>query len=47
MQVNAFVSSGRQLGISIRGGKELGLGVYVTGVDKGSVADSVGMRVSV
>ena len=46
IQVNVFVSTGRELGINIRGGKELGLGIYVTAVDKGSVADSVGIKVS-
>ena len=33
------------LGFSIRGGKEMGLGIYVSEVDAGSPSDEVGMRV--
>ena len=29
----------------IRGGSEYGLGIYVTGVDRSSAADSAGLRV--
>lgn len=38
---------GKQLGISIRGGSEHGLGIYISEVDDGSVADTYGLKVSV
>ena len=38
---------GKQLGISIRGGSEHGLGIYITGVDDGSVADTYGLKVRI
>ena len=38
--------SGRlPLGFSIRGGKEMGLGIYVSEVDPGSLSDEAGLRV--
>lgn len=39
------VSPDKGLGISIRGGKELGLGIYISSVDQGSPADEVGLVV--
>ena len=38
---------GKQLGISIRGGSEYGLGIYLSGVDEGSVADTYGLKVAI
>lgn len=38
---------GKQLGISIRGGSEFGLGIYISGVDEGSVADTYGLKVEI
>ena len=38
---------GKQLGISIRGGSEHGLGIYISEVDEGSVADTYGLKVCV
>lgn len=39
------MDSGKVLGISIRGGAEHGLGIYISGVDAGSVADTNGIKV--
>lgn len=39
------VDAGRELGISIRGGAEHGLGVYISAVEEGSVADIYGIKV--
>ena len=44
-QITLVVEHGKQLGISIRGGSEHGLGIYITGVDDGSVADTYGLKV--
>lgn len=41
-----MVDSGEELGISIRGGAEHGLGVYISAVEKKSVADNYGLNVS-
>jgi whirlin len=39
------IEPGQSLGLMIRGGIEYGLGIYVTGVDKESVADHAGLNV--
>ena len=41
-----FVSPGEELGISIRGGIENGLCIYVSGVAPGSVAEANGILAS-
>lgn len=41
-----MIEPGQSLGLMIRGGIEYGLGIYVTGVDKDSVADRAGLSVS-
>ena len=41
-----MVEPGKQLGISMRGGSEHGLGIYISGVDESSVADTYGLKVS-
>lgn len=46
MQVNLVLSEGRSLGLMIRGGAEYALGIYITGVDKESEAESTGLKVS-
>ena len=45
-QVNVVVNEGESLGLMIRGGKEFGLGIYITGIDTYSVADHAGLKVS-
>lgn len=40
------IEPGQSLGLMIRGGIEYGLGIYVTGVDKDSVADRAGLNVN-
>lgn len=42
-----MVDSGQELGISIRGGAEHGLGVYISAVEEGSVAENYGLKVSI
>ncbi|XP_036771432.2 whirlin isoform X8 [Manis pentadactyla] len=44
-KVNLVLGNGRSLGLTIRGGAEYGLGIYVTGVDPGSEAESSGLKV--
>ncbi|XP_072583655.1 whirlin isoform X3 [Vulpes vulpes] len=44
-KVNLVLGEGRSLGLTIRGGAEYGLGIYVTGVDAGSEAESSGLKV--
>ncbi|KAB0373134.1 hypothetical protein FD755_014793 [Muntiacus reevesi] len=44
-KVNLLLGNGRSLGLTIRGGAEYGLGIYVTGVDPGSEAESSGLKV--
>lgn len=46
-QITLVVEPGKQLGISIRGGSEFGLGIYISGVDEGSVADTYGLKVEI
>ena len=36
---------GGSLGLSIRGGREYGLGIYLSTVDEGSAAQDAGLRV--
>jgi len=43
--VNLEINPGQNLGLMIRGGIEYGLGIYVTGVDNGSVAARAGLKV--
>lgn len=45
-QITLVVEPGKQLGISIRGGIEHGLGIYISEVDEGSVADTYGLKVT-
>lgn len=45
-RVELVIEPGQSLGLMIRGGIEYGLGIYVTGVDKDSVADRAGLNVS-
>lgn len=44
-RVELVIEPGQSLGLMIRGGVEYGLGIYVTGVDKDSVADRAGLIV--
>lgn len=39
------IEPGQSLGLMIRGGLEYNLGIYITGVDKDSVADRAGLMV--
>ncbi|KAK2902624.1 whirlin isoform X2 [Channa argus] len=43
--VHLNMDDGRSLGLMIRGGAEYGLGIYITGVDPGSAADAVALKV--
>lgn len=45
-KVELCIEPGQSLGLMIRGGLEYGLGIYVTGVDKDSVADRAGLLAS-
>ncbi|XP_007442613.1 whirlin, partial [Python bivittatus] len=44
-KVNLMLDEGRSLGLMIRGGSEYALGIYITGVDKGSEAENTGLKV--
>lgn len=44
--VDLLIEPGQSLGLMIRGGVEYGLGIFITGVDKESVADRAGLMVS-
>uniref|UniRef100_A0ABD2X5M7 PDZ domain-containing protein n=1 Tax=Trichogramma kaykai TaxID=54128 RepID=A0ABD2X5M7_9HYME len=44
-KLDLVIEPGQSLGLMIRGGLEYGLGIYVTGVDKDSVADRAGLLV--
>lgn len=46
-RVELLIEPGQSLGLMIRGGMEYGLGIYITGVDKDSVADRAGLMVRV
>lgn len=43
--VDLVIEAGQNLGLMIRGGAEYGLGIYITGVDRGSVAERMGLKV--
>lgn len=45
--MNLVLNEGKSLGLMIRGGAEYSLGIYITGVDKGSEAESTGLKVRV
>ena len=47
VQVTVMVDSGKELGISIRGGSEHGLGIYISKVDEASVAEAYGLKVCI
>ena len=47
VQVTMMIDNGQELGISIRGGAEHGLGIYVSAVEGGSVAEAYGVNVRV
>ncbi|WAR30631.1 WHRN-like protein, partial [Mya arenaria] len=42
--VNVTVNSGQGLGLMIRGGRDFGLGIYISGVDSMSIADKAGLK---
>lgn len=44
-RVDLCIEPGQSLGLMIRGGVEYNLGIYITGVDKESVADRAGLMV--
>lgn len=44
-RVELLIEPGQSLGLMIRGGVEYGLGIFITGVDKDSVADKSGLMV--
>ncbi|KAK2120202.1 hypothetical protein P7K49_001588 [Saguinus oedipus] len=44
IKVNLVLGDGRSLGLTIRGGAEYGLGIYITGVDPGSEAEGSGLK---
>lgn len=44
MELN--IEPGQSLGLMIRGGVEYNLGIFITGVDKDSVAERAGLLVS-
>jgi len=46
IQVNITMADGESLGLMIRGGREFGLGIYISGVDRLSKADQAGIDVS-
>lgn len=46
-RIDLLIEHGQSLGLMIRGGIEYGLGIFVTGVDKDSVAERSGLMVSV
>ena len=45
VQVNVLVDRGHSLGLTVRGGRDFGLGVYISGVDPYSVAENAGLKV--
>lgn len=45
-RVELLIEPGQSLGLMIRGGVEYGLGIFITGVDKDSVADRAGLTVN-
>ena len=45
-RIDLLIESGQSLGLMIRGGIEYGLGIFVTGIDKDSVAERAGLMVN-
>lgn len=45
LKVTVIIDKGKELGISIRGGIEHGLGIYISSVEEDSVAESHGLKV--
>ncbi len=45
IKVTIIIDKGKDLGISIRGGIEHGLGIYISAVEEDSVAESYGLKV--
>ncbi|CAF1234772.1 unnamed protein product [Rotaria sp. Silwood1] len=43
--VTVSVEKGKRLGLVIRGGAEYGLGIFISGVDKGSLSDQSGLSI--
>jgi len=43
IKVKVQVEKGKRLGLVIRGGSEYGLGIFISGVDKGSLSDQSGL----
>ncbi|CAF4652969.1 unnamed protein product, partial [Rotaria sp. Silwood2] len=43
--VTVSVEKGKRLGLVIRGGSEYGLGIFISGVDKGSLSDQSGLSI--
>ncbi|XP_064616825.1 whirlin-like [Liolophura sinensis] len=43
-KINIFVEDEASLGLMIRGGREFGLGIYITGVDRNSVSHRAGLK---
>ena len=42
-----MVEKGHRLGLMIRGGRECGLGIYISGVDQFSRAEEAGLKVGI
>lgn len=45
-KVELVIEPGQSLGLMIRGGTEYNLGIFITGIDKESVADRSGLMVN-
>lgn len=45
-RIDLLIEPGQSLGLMIRGGIEYGLGIFVTGIDKDSVAERAGLMVN-
>nr|XP_039270010.1 whirlin-like [Styela clava] len=43
-RVNLTVEPGQRLGLMVRGGSDYGLGIYITGVDRGSASEHAGLK---
>lgn len=46
-KVELLIEPGQSLGLMIRGGTEYNLGIFITGIDKDSVADRSGLMVKI
>ncbi|KAL8598163.1 hypothetical protein ACOMHN_043234 [Nucella lapillus] len=44
-KVNVVVDRGHTLGLTVRGGVDYGLGIYISGVDTHSVAENAGLKI--